>query len=225
MFLLILKVLAVMKKKLTQFAIFILGIGIFSTFLSFGNLFLIASANAQQMHMGQDNSGDHGMGGGGPSGMGGGGPSGMGGGGPSGMGGGGPSGMGGGGDHMMNMMMMDVPGSVQQMCHMGKDMPPTYCEPSYTVMSSVKGLKISNVNPINDNELEVVIDNINRISNATTMNQQTIVVVGGGGDLAGSTVLDIGNSQKTTTQLKLIGSGSIYSIEKIHVHLLPLTSQ
>jgi hypothetical protein len=210
MFLLILKVLAVMKKKLTQFAIFILGIGIFSTFLSFGNLFLIASANAQQMHMGQDNSGDHGMDGGGQSGM----------------GGGGPSGMGGGSDHMMNMMMMmDVPGSVQQMCHMGKDMPPTYCEPSYTVMSSVKGLKISNVNPINDNELEVVIDNINRISNATTMNQQTIVIVGGGGDLAGSTVLDIGDSQKTTTQLKLIGSGSIYNIEKIHVHLLPLTSQ
>jgi hypothetical protein len=191
-----------MKKKLTHFAIFILGIGIFSTFLSFGNLFLIASANAQQEHMGQANSGDHGMAGGGPSGM------------------------AGGGDHMMNMMMMmDVPGAVHQMCHMGKDMPPTYCEPSYAVMSSVKGLKISNVNPINDNELEVVIENMNRLSNATTMDQQTIVVVGGGGDLAGSTVLDIGNSQKTTTQLKLIGSGSIYSIEKIHVHLLPLTSQ
>jgi hypothetical protein len=123
------------------------------------------------------------------------------------------------------MMMMDVPGAVHQMCHMGKDMPPTYCEPSYIVMSSVKGLKISNVNPINDNELEVVIENMNRLSNATTMDQQTIVVVGGGGDLAGSTVLDIGGSQKTTTHLKLIGSGSIYNIEKIHVHLLPLTSQ
>ena len=202
MFLLIFQVLITMKKILTQFAIFILGIGIFSTFLSFGNPFLIASANAQQMHMDQGSRGDHGMGGGGSSGM------------------------SGGGDHMMNMMMMmDVPGAVHQMCHMGKDMPPTYCEPSYIVMSSVKGLKISNVNPINDNELEVVIENMNRLSNATTMDQQTIVVVGGGGDLAGSTVLDIGGSQKTTTHLKLIGSGSIYNIEKIHVHLLPLTSQ
>jgi hypothetical protein len=157
--------------------------------------------------------------------MSGGGSSGMSGGGSSGMSRGGSSGMSGGGDHMMNMMMMDVPGAVHQMCHMGKDMPPTYCEPSYIVMSSVKGLKISNVNPINDNELEVVIENMNRLSNATTMDQQTIVVVGGGGDLAGSTVLDIGGSQKTTTHLKLIGSGSIYNIEKIHVHLLPLTSQ
>jgi hypothetical protein len=125
--------------------------------------------------------------GGGSSGMGGG-SSGMGGG-SSGMGGG-PSGMGGGGH---GMMMMNVPGMVQQMCHMGKDMPPLYCEPNYKVMSSVKGLKISNVNPINDNELQVVINSINSVSNATTTTtgQQNIVVVGGGGDLAGSTVLDI----------------------------------
>ena len=59
------------------------------------------------------------------------------------------------------------------------------------------------------------------------MGQQNIVVVGGGGDLAGSTILDIsaGGSQKITTQLKLIGSGSIYNLESMHLHLLPLTSQ
>ena len=124
--------------------------------------------------------------------------------------------------------MMNVPGSVQQICHMGKDMPPSYCEPNYKVMSSVKGLKISGVNPINDNELQVVIENINSISNTTTtMGQQNIVVVGGGGDLAGSTVLDISgvDSQKIATELKLIGSGSIYNLEMMHLHLLPLTSQ
>jgi hypothetical protein len=126
------------------------------------------------------------------------------------------------------MMMTNVPGFVQQICHTGKDMPPSYCEPNYQVMSSVKGLKISSVNPINDNELQVVIENINSMSNTTTtMGQQNIVVAGGGGDLAGSTVLDIagGGSQKITTELKLIGSGSIYNLERIYLHLLPLTSQ
>jgi hypothetical protein len=140
------------------------------------------------------------------------------------MDGGDSAGMGGGG----HGMMMNVPGMVQQMCHMGKDMPPHYCEPNYNVMSSVKGLKIVDVNPINDNELQVFITNMNSMSNVTTtMGQQNIVVVGGGGDLAGSTVLDISgsSSQKITTQLKLIGSGSIYNLEKISLHIFPLTSQ
>ena len=197
----------------SKFTIVILGIGIFSTLLAFDKSFPVESANAQGT--------GHGMDGGGSSGMGGG----MGGG-SSGMGDG-SSGMGGGGH---GMMMMNVPGFVQQMCHMGKDMPPLYCEPNYKVMSSVKGLKISNVNPINDNELQVVINSINSVSNATTTTttpgQQNIVVVGGGGDLAGSTVLDIsGGSQKITTELKLIGSGSIYNLEHIHLHLFPLTTQ
>ena len=185
----------------SKFAIVILGIGIFSTLLALDKSFSIESANAQMN-----------MGGGGSQGMG--------------MGGGGSQGMVGGAGHGM-MMMTNVPGSVQQICNMGKDMPPSYCEPTYHVMSSVKGFKISSVNPINDNELQVVIENINSMSNATTMGQQNIVVVGGGGDLAGSTILDIsgGGSQKITTQLKLIGSGSIYNLESMHLHLLPLTSQ
>jgi hypothetical protein len=198
----------------SKFAIVILGIGIFSTLLALDKSFSIESANAQ-MNMGGGGSQGMGMGGGGSQGMG------MGGGGSQGMG------MGGGAGHGM-MMMTNVPGSVQQICNMGKDMPPSYCEPTYHVMSSVKGFKISSVNPINDNELQVVIENINSMSNATTtMDQQNIVVVGGGGDLAGSTILDIsgGGSQKITTQLKLIGSGSIYNLESMHLHLLPLTSQ
>ena len=191
-----------MKIKISpKFAIIILGIGILSTLLAFDNKsFPVESANAQ-MNMGSSGGG-HGMDGGGSSGM------------------------GGGAGH--GMMMTNVPGFVQQICHTGKDMPPSYCEPNYQVMSSVKGLKISSVNPINDNELQVVIENINSMSNTTTtMGQQNIVVAGGGGDLAGSTVLDIvgGGSQKITTELKLIGSGSIYNLERIYLHLLPLTSQ
>ena len=208
-----------MKIKISpKFAIIILGIGILSTLLAFDNKsFPVESANAQ-MNMGS---------GGGGQGMGSGGGQGMGSGGGHGMDGGGSSGMGGGAGHGM-MMMTNVPGFVQQICHTGKDMPPSYCEPNYQVMSSVKGLKISSVNPINDNELQVVIENINSMSNTTTtMGQQNIVVAGGGGDLAGSTVLDIagGGSQKITTELKLIGSGSIYNLERIYLHLLPLTSQ
>ncbi len=219
-----------------KFAIIVLGIGVFSTMLfTFDKSFPIEYANAQ-MNMEGGQGGGHGMNGGGSSGMGGeGGGHGMNGGGSSGMGGeggghgmngGGSSGMGGeGGGHGM-MMMMNVPGFVQQICHTGNDMPPHYCEPNYNVMSSVKGLKISNVNPINDKELQVVISNINSVSNATTTTgQQNIVVVGGGGDLAGSTVIDISGSQKITTELKLIGFGSIYNLEKVHLHLFPLTTQ
>jgi hypothetical protein len=196
----------------TKFAIVILGIGIFSTLLAFENKsFPFESANAQGGggHGGESGGGGHGMGGG-----------------DHGMDGGGSSGMGGGGAGH-GMMMMNVPGAVQQICDTSKDMLPSYCEPNYKVMSSVKGFKISSVNPINDNELQVVIENINSITNATTtMGQQNIVVAGGGGDLAGSTVLDIsgGGSQKITTQLKLIGSGSIYNLEKVTLNLLPLTS-
>jgi hypothetical protein len=184
-----------------KFAIIVLGIGVFSTMLfTFDKSFPIEYANAQ-MNMEGGQGGGQGMNGGGSSGMG-----------------------GQGGGHGM-MMMMNVPGFVQQICNIGKDMPPHYCEPNYNVMSSVKGLKISNVNPINDNELQVVISNMNSVSNATTTTgQQNIVVVGGGGDLAGSTVIDISVSQKITTELKLIGSGSIYNLEKIHLHLFPLTT-
>ena len=202
-----------------KFAIIVLGIGVFSTMLfTFDKSFPIEYANAQ-MNMEGGQGGGHGMNGGGSSGMGGEG-------GGHGMNGGGSSGMGGeGGGHGM-MMMMNVPGFVQQICHTGNDMPPHYCEPNYNVMSSVKGLKISNVNPINDKELQVVISNINSVSNATTTTgQQNIVVVGGGGDLAGSTVIDISGSQKITTELKLIGFGSIYNLEKVHLHLFPLTTQ
>jgi len=198
-----------MHIQISHFVLIALGIGIVSTVFSGSDQSLpVESANAQATGQGGGTGGGgHGM----SMGM-------------SGMGEGGHgmsmgmSGMGEGG----HGMMMNVPGIVQQMCHVGTDMLPHYCEPNYAVMSSVKGLKISNVNPISDNELQVVINNMNAVSNAT--DQQNIVVVGGGGDLAGSTVLDIAGLQKITTELKLIGSGSIYSLGKIHLHLFPLTS-
>ena len=182
-----------MHIQISHFVLIALGIGIVSTVFSGSDQpFSVESANAQGGGHGGETGGQDH--GKGMSGM-----------------------KGGEGGHGMEM-----PGMVQQKCHMGTDMPPHYCEPNYAVMSSMKGLKISNVNPISDNELQVVINNMNAVSNAT--DQQNIVVVGGGGDLAGSTVLDIAGLQKITTELKLIGSGSIYSLGKIHLHLFPLTS-
>ena len=190
--------------------IVVLGIGIFSTFISFNIPLTIEYVNAQMKMGGGDGSEGHDMSMGGSSGMGGEGGHDM--------SMGGSSGMGGEGGHSMEM-----PGMVQQMCHMGKDMPPHYCEPAYMVMSSAKGLKIVDVNPINDNELQVIIANMNSVSNTTNQLQQNIVVVGGGEDLAGSTVLDISGLKKITTELKLIESGFIYNHEKIHLHIFPLT--
>ena len=134
---------------------------------------------------------------------------------------------------MMNMVTMmggsghgsKIPGMVQQVCHSGNGMVPHYCEPTYKVMSSVKGLKILDVDPISDNQLQVVVSYFNNISN-TLANNPNIVVVGGGGDLAGSTIISVepSSNQKITAELNLVGGGSIYNIEKIHVHLFLLTS-
>jgi len=190
----------------SRFATVILAIGIFSTVLALYNS-LPAPVYGQQSGHNMGGSGsDHGMSGGSSQGM----------------------GMGGGDNAGHGMMTMsDVPGFVQQKCHSGDGMPPHYCEPKYNVMSSVKGLKISNINPISDNRLEVIIENMNRISTLnSTAGQQNIVIVGGGGDLAGSTVIDItaSGSQKITTELQLIGFGSIYSQDRISIHLFPLTT-
>jgi len=45
------------------------------------------------------------------------------------------------------------------------------------------------------------------------------VIVGGGGDLAGSTVVDAiaSGSQKITAELQLIGFGSIYNQDRISI--------
>lgn len=85
-----------------------------------------------------------------------------------------------------------------EMCNMGEDMPPHYCEPSYQVMSSVKGVKISDVTILNDTSVMVTVGELNPMSNNTV---EDIVVVGGGGDLAGSTILEGNWKQNTTSTL------------------------
>ncbi|MGA9842055.1 MAG: hypothetical protein WBP64_12705 [Nitrososphaeraceae archaeon] len=130
---------------------------------------------------------------------------------------GGMSSMGGGG----SMGGMNMPGTLHEMCHMGNDMPPHYCLPSYNVMSSVQGVKVSAVSPLNNNSLDITLQQLNTMSNATTT--QKIVVVGGGGNLAGGTIVNPDWKTNTQVHLKLQGSDSIYDLSGIHIHLFPYT--
>jgi hypothetical protein len=131
---------------------------------------------------------------------------------------------GGGGQGMSGMSTemeedtSDTPGMIKEMCHMGEDMPPHYCEPSYQVMSSVKGIKVSDVAIVNDTSLIVTVSEFNPVSNSTVGD---IAIVGGGGNLAGSTLLEGNWKQNTTSTLNLVGTGSAYSTNKLTVHLFP----
>ena len=129
----------------------------------------------------------------------------------------------GGGQGMSGMGGMEhggghTPGMTNEMCHMGEDMPPHYCEPSYQVMSSVKGVKISDVNILNDTSVMVSLSELNPMSNNTV---EDIVIVGGAGDLAGSTILEGNWKQNTTSTLNFVGTGSVYSTDKLTVHIFP----
>ncbi|MBT3761638.1 MAG: hypothetical protein HOF89_03505, partial [Candidatus Nitrosopelagicus sp.] len=50
-----------------------------------------------------------------------------------------------------------APGTTHQICKNSGDMPPHYCEPYYKAMSSVVGVKISNVDPVNEKTLRVTL--------------------------------------------------------------------
>ena len=117
----------------------------------------------------------------------------------------------------------NMPGTLNEMCHTGNDMPPHYCEPSYHVMSSVQGVKVSAVSPLNNNSLTITLQQLNTISNGTT--SQKIVLVGGGGNLAGGTIVNPGWKTNTQIHLKLEGPGSIYDFSDMHLHILPYTGQ
>ena len=134
------------------------------------------------------------------------------------------TGMGGGQMGQMGNMMMEgmdnSPGAVREMCHMGQSMPPHYCEPSYHVMTSIQGVRVSSVSPVGSQEIAVTLRELNSLSNGTT---QKMVLVGGGGDLAGATLVNSGWKNNTTASLKFVGTGSIYNLTGLHIHLFPYT--
>jgi hypothetical protein len=144
-------------------------------------------------------------------------------------GGQGMSGMGGMMEHggqgmsgMGGMMEHSAPGSVNQVCSVEDHMPPHYCEPSYQVMSSVKGVKITDVTIVNDTSIVLTVRELNPTSNNTVGD---IVIVGGGGDLAGSSLLDGNWNESTTAIINFVGTGSVYSTDRLMIHLFPFSEQ
>lgn len=126
------------------------------------------------------------------------------------------------GGSMMGGSVGSYPGVVRQMCMPQGNMPPHYCEPSYMVMSSVRGLNISTVNAVSDNEVMITVKQIG--SSAGTVSQK-LVVVGGSGNLAGATVIDGDWTKSTMVHLKFDGLGTIYDQGEMHIHLFPYTGQ
>lgn len=119
-------------------------------------------------------------------------------------------------------MMQHYPCMISEQCggSMG-GMPPHYCEPVYKTMSSVKGIRVSNVDLMDDNSLMVTLQQISSMAEATN---ERIIVVGGGGDLAGGIVVDAGWDGTTTVHLNLTGTGSIYDRhDGLSIHLFPYT--
>lgn len=94
------------------------------------------------------------------------------------------------------------PGTTHQQCMMGGDMPPRYCEPYYKVMSSVVGVKISNVDPVNEKTLRVT---LKELSVAKQGINQKISLSAGAGDLAGTAVVNGGWSGTTVVDIPLLG--------------------
>ena len=95
-------------------------------------------------------------------------------------------------------------------------MPPQYSTSTYHMMSSVKGIQISGIDVVNDKELLVKIK-----SNSPNPVNQNLTLVGGGEDLAGSTLAKAGWKDNNTLNLKLEGTGSLYNLMDIHLHLFP----
>jgi hypothetical protein len=121
-----------------------------------------------------------------------------------------------------SMMTQNYPGSIHEQCggSMG-NMPPHYCEPIYKTMSSVKGIRVSAVEPMGDKSLMVTLQQISSMADATT---ERVIVVGGSGDLAGGVVVDAGWDGTTTVDLNLTGTGSIYDHHGgLSIHLFPYT--
>ena len=148
-----------------------------------------------------------------------------------GMGGGSGGGMSHGGDSSSGGMMgggggpsrhgvFYGPGTIHQQCHMSGDMPPHYCEPYYKVISSVVGVKISNVEPVNEKTLRITLKEVNVGGNGVN---QKISVSTGAGDLSGTGIVEGGWSGSTTVDVPLKGMGHIYKHKNMHVHIFPVT--
>jgi hypothetical protein len=118
------------------------------------------------------------------------------------------------------MMQHASPGAVQQVCHGEGGHPPHYCEPMYKAVSSAPGVRVDDVDPAGERELIVKLGELNVLTPGIG---QKLVIVAGGGDLAGAVVVEGGWKKEKSVNLKLNGTGSIYSERHLHLHVFPLT--
>ncbi len=109
-----------------------------------------------------------------------------------------------------------APGTIHQLCHQDSMMAPAYCEPHYQTMSSVPGVKITHVHPVDNTTLEVTLTEISSAKNG--IDQSTTIFVGNN-YLYGSTDIPSGWKDKTTVTVKLTGMGIVYDYESMHAHL------
>lgn len=112
-----------------------------------------------------------------------------------------------------------APGAVMEMCGGKESMPPHYCAPHYHVMSSVPGAAIDKVEPMGEQMLMVT---LKQLPGAPT---PALVIVGGGGDLAGASTVAAGWKNDAVVHVELVGEGSLYRQKGVHLHLFPLTGK
>jgi hypothetical protein len=126
-----------------------------------------------------------------------------------------------GGGHPSKHGVFYAPGTTHQECHKGGDMPPHYCEPYYKAMSSVIGVKITNVDPVDEKTLRI---SLRELSVESPGIHQKISISAGVGDLIGTAIVDGGWSGTTTVDIPLKGMGHIYNHKSMHVHIFPVTN-
>lgn len=125
-------------------------------------------------------------------------------------------------DHGMgtgSMPMQYMPGMVHDMCQWGGDMS-QYCEPMYHVMTSVKEVRVGDVEPTGDKSVMVTLRETYAMSEGVT---KRVVVAGGSGNLAGAVIVDAGWKGTNTVQLNLEGNGTVFDHQSMHVHVFPYT--
>jgi len=110
-----------------------------------------------------------------------------------------------------------VPGTIHQLCHQDSTTSPAYCEPYYQAMSSIPGVKITHIHPVDNTTLEVTLTEIG--SSKSGVDQNTTLFVGNY-FLSGSVNVPGGWNDKTTVKVPLSGMGIIYDFESMHAHLL-----
>lgn len=116
-----------------------------------------------------------------------------------------------------------IPGSLRQMCPPPEKADhPVYCEPAYRAASSVKGVRVSRVDPAGDRTIRVTLRELNVQHPGV---ERSVFVFSGTGPLAGGTVVEGGWQESQQARVALEGPGSLYEHRVLRVHVFPVTAE